>query len=57
MAIISPSLSYAQLDSPDFGTRFLPSKLIEDREGIIQVFATKNNLIVPEKIQGLTTGL
>ncbi len=54
MAIISPSLAFAQSDSPDFGTRFLPSKLIQDQEGVIQVFAKKNNLIVPENIQGLT---
>ena len=53
-SILTTSLSYAQLDSPEFGIRFLPSLLIEDKEGIIQVYAKQGNFLIPKKIDGLT---
>lgn len=53
-SIFTASLSYAQLDSPEFGIRFLPSLLIEDKEGIIQVYAKQGNVLIPKKIDGLT---
>ncbi len=53
-SILTTSLSYAQLNSPEFGIRFLPSLLIEDKEGIIQVYAKQGNFLIPKKIDGLT---
>ena len=54
MSIFTISVSYAQLDGSEFGIRLLPSKLIEDKEGIIQVFIKQGNFLIPEKINGLT---
>ncbi|MFB5631155.1 MAG: Ig-like domain-containing protein [Nitrosopumilaceae archaeon] len=54
MSIITPSLSYGAETDLQFGTRFIPSMLVQDREGMIQVFAKQGTSIVPEKIQGLT---
>jgi hypothetical protein len=54
MNILTPSLSYSADSSLVFGTRFIPSKLVEDKEGIIQVFVKKGTSLVPEKISGLT---
>ena len=54
MSIFTISVSYAQLDGSEFGIRLLPSKLIENREGIIQVFIKQGNFLIPEKINGLT---
>jgi hypothetical protein len=54
MCILTPSLSFGADTSLDFGTRFIPSKIVQDKEGMIHVFATKSNSIVPEKIDGLT---
>ncbi len=54
MSIFTISVSYAQLDGCEFGIRLLPSKLIEDKEGIIQVFIKQGNFLIPEKINGLT---
>lgn len=53
-SIFTTSLSYAQLDSSEFGIRFLPTLLIEDKEGIIQVYAKQANFLIPKKIDGLT---
>jgi len=53
-SILTTSLSYAQLDSTEFGIRFLPSLLIEDKEGIIQVYTKQGNFLIPKKIDGLT---
>ena len=49
-----PNFSYSQERNLDFGTRVLPSKLIENSEGIIQVYAKQGTTVVPEKINGLT---
>ena len=54
VSIFTTSLSFAQLDGSEFGIRLLPSKLIENREGIIQVFTKQGNFLIPEKINGLT---
>ncbi len=54
MSIFTISVSYAQLDGSEFGIRLLPSKLIEDKEGIIQVFIKQGTFLIPEKINGLT---
>ena len=54
VGILTASLSYAAVPSLEFGTRFIPSMLIEDKEGVIQVLAKKGNALVPEKIDGLT---
>jgi len=53
MSILTPSLSYGAIDF-EFGTRFIPSMIVEDREGTIQVFAKLGGSLVPEKIDGLT---
>jgi hypothetical protein len=54
MYILTPSLSYGADTELEFGTRFIPSKLVEDKEGMIQVFVKKGTSFVPEKISGLT---
>jgi len=54
MSILTPSLSYGADSNLEFGTRFIPSKLVEDKEGMIQVFVKKGTSLIPEKISGLT---
>jgi hypothetical protein len=54
MGILTPSLSFGADTDLDFGTRFIPSNVVEDKEGMIHVFAKKGTSIVPEKIEGLT---
>ena len=54
MTILTPSFSYGADHGLDFGTRFIPSNIVEDREGMIHVFAKQGTSIVPEKIEGLT---
>ncbi len=54
MSILTPSLSYGVDSNLEFGTRFIPSKLVEDKEGTIQVFVKKGTSLLPEKISGLT---
>lgn len=54
MSILTPSLSYGADGGLEFGTRFIPSKLVEDGEGTIQVFVKKGTSLLPEKISGLT---
>ncbi len=54
MSILTPSLSYGADTNLEFGTRFIPSMLVQDREGTMQVFAKQGTSIVPEKIDGLT---
>jgi hypothetical protein len=51
---LTPTLSYGADPSLDFGTRFIPSNIVEDREGMIHVFAKQGTSTVPEKIGGLT---
>ncbi|NIQ15572.1 MAG: hypothetical protein GTO02_14595, partial [Candidatus Dadabacteria bacterium] len=54
MSILTPSLAYGANNDLEFGTRFIPSMIVQDREGAIQVFAKQGTSIVPEKIEGLT---
>lgn len=54
MSILTPSLTFGADTSLDFGTRLIPSNIVEDREGMIHVFAKQGNSIVPQKIEGLT---
>ena len=54
MTILTPSLSYGADPGLELGTRFIPSNIVEDREGMIHVFAKQGTSIVPEKIDGLT---
>jgi len=54
MSILTSSISYGADSNLEFGTRFIPSKLVEDKEGMIQVFVQKGTSLVPEKISGLT---
>src|SRR3990167_4153879 len=54
MSILTPSLTYGADSNFEFGTRFIPTKLVEDKEGMIHVFAKKGASLVPEKIPGLT---
>jgi len=54
MSILTPSLSYAAVSDLEFGTRLIPSMIVQDREGMIQVFAKLGGTLVPEKIDGLT---
>ena len=54
MSILTPSLTYGADSNFEFGTRFIPTKLVEDKEGVIHIFAKKGTSLVPEKIPGLT---
>src|SRR3990170_2257639 len=54
MSILTPSLTYGADSNFEFGTRFIPTKLVEDKEGMIHIFAKKGTSLVPEKIPGLT---
>ena len=54
MSILTPSLTYGADSNFEFGTRFIPTKLVEDKEGMIHIFAKKGTSPVPEKIPGLT---
>ena len=54
MSILTPSLAYGADNDLQFGTRFIPSMIVQDREGMLQVFAKQGTSIVPEKIDGLT---
>jgi hypothetical protein len=54
MSILTPSLTYGADNNLEFGTRFIPTKLVADKEGMIQIFAKKGTSLVPEKIPGLT---
>lgn len=54
MSILTPSLAYGADSNLEFGTRFIPTKLVEGKEGIIQIFATNGASPVPEPIPGLT---
>ena len=54
MSILTPSLTYGVDNNFEFGTRFIPTKLVEDKEGMIQIFTKKGTSLVPEKIPGLT---
>jgi hypothetical protein len=54
MSILTPSLTYGADNNFEFGTRFIPTKLVEDKEGMIQIFAKTGTSLVPEKIPGLT---
>ena len=51
MSILIPSLAYGADTNYEFGTRFIPSMIVQDREGTIQVFAKQGTSIVPEKIE------
>ena len=52
LSILTPSLAYGA--DNEFGIRFIPSMIVQDREGTIQVYAKQGTSIVPEKIEGLT---
>jgi len=54
ISILTPSLSYGAFNDSEFGTRFIPSMIVQDREGTMQVFTTQAGSLVPEKIDGLT---
>ncbi len=54
MSILTPSLSYGAINDLEFGTRFIPSMIVEDREGTMQVFVKQGETILPQKIDGLT---
>src|SRR3989337_2534020 len=54
MSILTPSLTYGADSNLELGTRFIPTKLVEDKEGMIQIFTKKGTSLVPEKIPGLT---
>lgn len=44
---------YAQLNE-DFGTRMIPSKLVEKSDGVLQVYVKSGQDIIPKKISDLT---
>ena len=52
--MFSTSMTYVADASLEFGTRLIPSLLIEEKQGILQVYAKNGGNIVPEKIEGLT---
>ena len=54
MSILTPSLSYGAVNDPEFGTRLIPSMIVQDREGMMQVFVKQGGTLIPEKINGLT---
>jgi hypothetical protein len=54
MSILTPSLAFGANGDLDFGSRFIPTKLVEGKEGLIQIFATTGSNPIPEKIPGLT---
>ena len=54
ISILTPSLSYGAVNDSEFGTRFIPSMIVQDREGTMQVFTTQAGTLLPEKINGLT---
>ncbi|MBT8232849.1 MAG: hypothetical protein KJN84_09485 [Bacteroidia bacterium] len=54
MSILTPSLAYGADNDNEFGIRFIPSMIVQDREGMIQVYAKQGTSIIPEKIDGLT---
>ena len=54
MSILTPSLSYAAVNDTEFGIRFIPSMIVQDREGMMQVFTQQAGTLLPEKIDGLT---
>ena len=54
MSILTPSLSYAAVNDTEFGIRFIPSMIVQDREGMMQVFTKQAGTLLPEKIDGLT---
>jgi len=54
MSILTPSLSYGAENDHELGTRLIPSMIVQDREGTMQVFATQGGTLVPETIDGLT---
>ena len=54
MTVLSPILVFGAEGDLQFGTRIIPSKLIAQKEGTIQVFAKQGTSIIPEKINGLT---
>ena len=54
MSILTPSLSYGAVNDFEFGTRLIPSMIVQDREGMMQVFVKQGETILPEKINGLT---
>ena len=54
MSILTPSLSYGAENDHELGTRLIPSMIVQDTEGMMQVFAKQGGILVPEKINGLT---
>jgi len=54
MSILTPSFAYGAVTDTEFGTRFIPSMIVQDTEGTMQVFTTQAGTLVPEKIDGLT---
>ena len=54
ISILAPSLSYGAVNDSEFGTRFIPSMIVQDREGTMQVFTTQAGSLIPEKIDKLT---
>jgi len=54
LLLVVPSVAYAMTEDIELGTRFLPSLLVEDSEGMIQVYAKQGENIIPKKISGLT---
>ena len=54
MSIITPSLAYGADNDNQFGIRLIPSMIVQDREGMMQVYAKQGDSLVPEKIDGLT---
>jgi hypothetical protein len=53
MSIVTPSLAYGAEGNLEFGIRIIPTKLVEGKEGMIQIFATTGLSPIPEKIPGL----
>jgi len=54
MSILTPSLAYGAENDRDLGTRLIPSMIVQDREGMMLVYAKQGEILVPEKIGGLT---
>ncbi|MDX1372572.1 MAG: hypothetical protein R3321_08875, partial [Nitrososphaeraceae archaeon] len=54
VSVITPSLVFGAQGDKEFGIRFIPSMIVQDREGTMQVYTKQGGDVMPEKISGLT---
>jgi len=54
VVLVSICISKAYADDYNFGTRLLPDKIISNSKSVLEVFATHNGQMLPQKIENLT---